>query len=290
MISLQSLLKSSDKITDHLPSLLSNSSLILKNIYEGLHSTRFAGKGENFWQFKEYSYGENVASIDWRKSASSKKILIKQNEKELSKTIYLYFDNSLSMNYQSNYSSHSKLYISALLTLSLCKLFSYNKEEVFIFNSEVKPIKCSNNINNFNNSFLSNNKIHNLPHLNLFKDKSLCFFFSDFMFEKKDLNNLLYKFKKRGILGYLIQVLDPMEISLKFEANVMLKDLETKKTISLHKDKDILNAYQKKLNELEMELKKMCFNSGWKYFKFITNQNIGEFLIDLSKTFALNKK
>ena len=81
-----------------------------------------------------------------------------------------------------------------------------------------------------------------------------------------------------------------MEISLKFEANVMLKDLETKKTISLHKDKDILNAYQKKLNELEMELKKMCFNSGWKYFKFITNQNIGEFLIDLSKTFALNKK
>ena len=290
MISLQSLIKSSDKITEHLPSLLSNSSLILKNIYEGLHSTRFAGKGENFWQFKEYSQGENVASIDWRKSASSKKILIKQNEKELSKTIYLYFDNSLSMNYRSNYSSHSKLYISALLTLSLCKLFSYNKEEVFIFNSEVKPIKCSNNINNFNNSFLTNNKKHNLPDLNFFKDKSLCFFFSDFMYEKKDLNKLLYKFKKRGIIGYLIQVLDPMEISLKFQANVMLKDLETKKIMSLHNDKDILNAYQRKLNELEMELKKICFNSGWKYLKFITNQNISKFLIDLSKTFALNKK
>ena len=83
--------------------------MILKNINEGLHSTRFAGKGENFGNLKSI-VGENVASIDWRKSASSK-ILIKQNEKELSKTIYLYFDNSLSMNYQSNYSSHSKLYI-----------------------------------------------------------------------------------------------------------------------------------------------------------------------------------
>ena len=40
-------------------------------------------------------------NIDWRKSASSNKVLIKQNEKELSKTIYLYFDRSLSMNYKS---------------------------------------------------------------------------------------------------------------------------------------------------------------------------------------------
>ena len=44
---------------------------------------------EKIFAIKEYSYGENVASIDWRKSASSK-ILIKQNGKELSKTIYLY--------------------------------------------------------------------------------------------------------------------------------------------------------------------------------------------------------
>ena len=79
---LQSLFRSSEKIANLLPSLLSHSSILLKNIYVGLHSTRFAGKGENFWQFKEYTQGESVLSIDWRKSASSKKILIKQNEKK----------------------------------------------------------------------------------------------------------------------------------------------------------------------------------------------------------------
>ena len=97
----QSLFSSSEKISNLLPSLLSHSSILLKNIFAGLHSTRFAGKGENFWQFKEYTQGESIMNIDWRKSASSKKILIKQNEKELSKTIYLYFDKSLSMNYKS---------------------------------------------------------------------------------------------------------------------------------------------------------------------------------------------
>ena len=78
MISLQKLIKSSDEVANLLPSLLSDSSLLLKNILAGLHSTRFAGKGENFWQFKEYVQGESISNIDWRKSASSKKLLIKQ--------------------------------------------------------------------------------------------------------------------------------------------------------------------------------------------------------------------
>ena len=99
--SLQSLFSRSEKVANLLPSLLSYSSILLKNIHAGLHSTRFAGKGENFWQFKEYSQGESIMNIDWRKSASSNKVLIKQNEKELSKTIYLYFDRSYSMNYKS---------------------------------------------------------------------------------------------------------------------------------------------------------------------------------------------
>ena len=66
----------------------------------------------------------SIINIDWRKSASSNKVLIKQNEKELSKTIYLYFDRSYSMNYKSKNISYNKLFFSALLTLTLCKLFS----------------------------------------------------------------------------------------------------------------------------------------------------------------------
>ena len=80
----------------------------------GLHSTRFAGKGENFWQFKEYNQGENINNIDWRKSASSNKLLVKQNEKEIAKTIYLFFDKSLSMNYKSDKVKKVSFFLSAL--------------------------------------------------------------------------------------------------------------------------------------------------------------------------------
>ena len=83
-----------------------------------MHSTRFSGKGENFWQFKEYSQGESIVNIDWRKSASSNKVLIKQNEKELSKTIYLYFDKSYSMNYKSKNVSNNKVFFFGTLIIN----------------------------------------------------------------------------------------------------------------------------------------------------------------------------
>ena len=118
MISLQSLFSSSEKIANLLPSLLSHSSILLKNIYIGFALNKICRKRRKLWQFKEYSQGESILNIDWRKSASSKKILIKENEKELSKTIYLYFDRSYSMNYKSK-KQITINFFSALLTINI---------------------------------------------------------------------------------------------------------------------------------------------------------------------------
>ena len=289
MTVLQSLFRSSEKIANLLPSLLSHSSILLKSLYEGLHSTRFAGKGENFWQYKEYTQGESVINIDWRKSASSKKILIKQREKELSKTVYLYFDRSYSMNYKSKGVNHNKFFLSALLTLTLCKLFSNNKEKVFIFNSDNKPINCSANINNFNVNFLKNKKKHSFPSINQFKDKSLCIFFSDFLFDSKDFKTLLEKCKKKEIQGYIIQILDPMEINFKLSSTTMLSDLETNETLVFDKDIDVENEYIKKIKKLEYDLRNIASYSNWKYYKFSTDKDINKFILSLSKSILIDK-
>ncbi len=289
MTILQSLFRSSEKTANLLPSLLSHSSILLKSLYEGLHSTRFAGKGENFWQYKEYTQGESVINIDWRKSASTKKILIKEREKELSKTVYLYFDRSYSMNYKSEGVSYNKFFLSALLTLTLCKLFSNNKEKVFIFNSDNKPINCSANINNFNVNFLKNKKKQTFPSINQFKDKSLCIFFSDFLFDSKDFNSLLKKCKKKEIQGYIIQILDPMEINFKLSSATMLSDLETNETLIFDKDIDVENEYIKKFKKLEYDLRNISSYSNWKYYKFSTDKDINKFILSLSKSILIDK-
>ena len=140
------LLKKSEETSSILPDLLSESSILTRNVLQGLHSTRFSGKGETFWQFKEYRKGDNIASIDWRKSASSNKFLVREKENETSETIYFYYDTSKSMSFKSNNTLKSKYYLAALISLTLSRIFLRNRENVYLFNDKKIPIKCSENL------------------------------------------------------------------------------------------------------------------------------------------------
>ena len=48
------------------------------NILEGAYNSIYKGKSMNFEDLREYVIGDNVKDIDWKASARSNKILIKQ--------------------------------------------------------------------------------------------------------------------------------------------------------------------------------------------------------------------
>ena len=100
---------------------------------------------------------------------------------------------------------------------------------------------------------------------------------------------MLAKFKKKEIQGYIIQVLDPMEINFNLSTTTVLNDLETNENIIFDKDKDIENEYSKKLKELENSLKNIASCSNWKYYKFSTDEDVSKFLISLSKSILIDK-
>jgi len=181
MFKISDLLKKSDKLSMLLPDIMAESAILSRNIIQGLHSTRFAGKGETFWQFKEYIFGDNTTKIDWRKSAAKNKILIKEKENEISKTIYFCYDRTKSMFFKSSKSLHSKHYFSILFTLTLCRLFLKNRENVYHFNNLNLPIKCSHDLSSFNKSFLTENKDNYFPDTSEIKDNSLMIILSDFL-------------------------------------------------------------------------------------------------------------
>ena len=85
MFNFANLFRTSDYLASLLPKVLAESAILTRNVAQGLHATRFAGKGEDFWQFKEFRQGDNLASINWRKSATLNKLLVKENENETAK-------------------------------------------------------------------------------------------------------------------------------------------------------------------------------------------------------------
>ena len=91
-------------------------------------------------------------------------------------------------------------------------------------------------------------------------------------------------------MGYIIQVLDPLELNFKLHSTAQLNDLETNETLVFHKDKDIENQYNIKIKELEQSLRNIASNSNWKYHKFSTDKDISKFLINLSKNILVDKQ
>jgi len=283
------LLKKSEENSSILPDLLSESSILTRNVLQGLHSTRFSGKGEAFWQFKEYRKGDNIASIDWRKSASSNKFLVREKENETSETIYFYYDTSKSMSFKSSNTLKSKYYLAVLISLTLSRIFLRNRENVYLFNDKKIPIKCSENLKNFDLSFLKESQNNNFPNVVNFKKNSTVIILSDFFFNQDLIKNFLNKLKENNISGCLIHVLDPVEISFHIGDNVEINDLETGKSFLLGDSNFIKEKYKENLHKLISELKFISKKNSWNYLSYNTEKKLNKFLLYLINNISLKK-
>ena len=290
MIKISDLFKASDEYASLLPKIIFESSILSRNIIEGLHASRISGKGEDFWQFKEYRQGDSLSSIDWRKSAALNKVLVKQKENETAKTIYFYFDKTKSMFFKSKKNLQSKYQIAILLLLTLSRLFLKNRENVFHFKTDKSMIKCSNDLSSFNESFLFEENSINYPDKSLIANNSICFIISDFLYDIKTVNNFLINLKQKNISGFLIQILDPLEINFNIKENLILNDLETNAKLRVDESNKFKDFYDKKLKDLQNNLKDLCKHSNWSYILHNTSKNIKPILLEICKSITIKKK
>ena len=290
MIKISDLFKASDEYASLLPKIMFESSILSRNIIEGLHASRISGKGEDFWQFKEYRQGDSLSSIDWRKSAALNKFLVKQKENETAKTIYFYFDKTKSMFFKSKKNLQSKHHIALLLLLTLSRLFLKNRENVFHFKTDKNMIKCSNDLSSFNESFLFEENSINYPNKSLMANNSICFIISDFLYDIKIVKNFLINLKQNNISGFLIQILDPLEIDFNIKENLILNDLETNAKLKVDESNKFKDFYDKKLKDLQNNLIDLSKHSNWSYILHDTSKNIKPILLEICKSITIKKK
>ena len=288
--SLADLLKNSEELSNKLSNFTATSTTNLNNIYSGIHNTKTVGRGESFLQFREFRQGDDIKNIDWRKSASTNKKLVREKEKELSDVMYIHVDNSSSMLFKSTNKLHDKHFISCLAALTLCRVFSRYREQVFLFNENKIPVKCSSNINNFNNRFLKIIKEHILPNTTSFKKNSFCIFISDFFFKKEKLLHLLSQLKKKSITGLLLQVLDPLELEFKVDNNIRLVDMETNQKVLLNNSLSLEKAYRLNLQKLKLDLTEVCEENNFVYMQYSTESSLNNFLLKIIKNILINKE
>ena len=98
----QDLFHRAEELGAALPPLLVAADRVASTVSQGVHGRRRVGQGETFWQFRRYEPGDSTLRIDWRQSAKSQRVYIRQTEWEAAQSVWLWRDASASMRYRSS--------------------------------------------------------------------------------------------------------------------------------------------------------------------------------------------
>ena len=145
-------------------------------------------------------------------------------------------------------------------------------------------------MSSFNDSFLFEEKSINFPDKSLIAANSICFIISDFLYDTKTVNNFLMNLKQNNISGFLIQILDPLEINFSIKENLILNDLETNAKLKVDETNKFKDFYDNKLKNLQNNLKDLCKSSNWSYILHDTSKNIKPILLEIFKIITIKKK
>ncbi len=271
-------------LADRLPDLLLDAERIAANVSHGIHGRRRAGPGETFWQFRVYGSNDSAHTIDWRRSASSDQLYVREREWEAAHTVWLWPDVSPSMDFKSHLSVVTKRERAIVLMLAAAELLVRGGERVALLGL-TQPIAHRRAAAKLAESLAQN--AHNpaldgsLPPKARLSRFSGAVLFSDFLDPIAELRERLEFLAASGVTGHLVQVLDPAEETLPYSGRTEFVGLEGPETWIAERAETLRPAYIAKLVAHRAELAAMAARLGWSFLVHHTDRPASEPLLSL---------
>lgn len=216
-----------ERLGSRLPGLLVEAERVATTVSQGVHGRRRPGLGETFWQFRQYQPGDAAGSIDWRQSARSRHLFVRQQEWEAAESVWLWADQSPSMRYRSKPAWSTKRDRALVLLLALAGLLVRGGERIALLGTGERPQGGRYGFN-----LLVERLLHGtagagfrLPPQPLPRHARLVLV-SDFL---EPADQLAERVRQLGALGAevsLLMVADPAEETLDFHGRVLFEGLE----------------------------------------------------------------
>ena len=87
--------RDAERISGALPPLLAEAERLAASVAPGVHGRKQAGSGESFWQFRAAQPGDPHHTVDWRRSARSDQMFVREMEWEAAQTVSIWRDDAL---------------------------------------------------------------------------------------------------------------------------------------------------------------------------------------------------
>lgn len=266
-----------------LPDLLVEARRIAASVLAGWHGRRTAGRGETFWQFRQFVPGEAASSIDWRRSARDDHLYVREKEWEAVHTVWLWLDLSASMDFRSRLSDVTKLHRAAVLTLAVADMLSAGGERVGLLGGG-RPVLSRRAAE------LMAMRLAAAPagppsttELRRFTDVVLV---GDFLDPLVETEATLEAVARTGARAHLIQIVDPIEETFPYRGRTEFHDPESGTRHVVSRAEQYRGDYHGELAALRDHLGTVCGRLDWSFFIHRTDRPATEPLLTLHARLA----
>ncbi|QMU57023.1 MAG: DUF58 domain-containing protein [Boseongicola sp.] len=250
-----------------LPPLLAAAEHLATSVMSGEHGRRRAGQGDQFWQYRPSVSGDEARMVDWRRSARSDGLFVREKEWQAAQSVMLWLDTGQSMEFASAKGLATKADVARQLALALAVLLVRGGERVGLSNTGLPPRTGQIQLMRLTGYLgdASDASEYQPPELRGVPARSRSVFLSDFLGDIDAVEAALTKAADRGIDGALVQVLDPEEEAFPFDGRTIFESIGGSMAHETLKASDLRDRYLERLAERKDRLQALVRATGWQY-------------------------
>jgi uncharacterized protein (DUF58 family) len=266
---------------------------ISQHVFSGQYHSAFKGRGMAFSEVREYTYGDDVRSIDWNVTARFNHPYIKIFEEERELTVMILIDISSSSFFGTQKMFKRDLIIELAAVLSFSAITNNDKVGVIFYNDTIQKfippkkgkthiLRIISEMVNLTPQYGQTNTTMALQYLtNVIKKKCTAFLISDFI-ETNFETALRIAGKKHDMSA--IRVCDRGEMTLPEVGLLQIQDLETgQKRIVDTSDAQFRKHYTLWWKQHDSELREIFRRTGTDNVTLFTEQDYIPILMELFK-------
>ena len=272
-----------ENLASALPPMLVAAERIANAVIHGLHGRRRSGPGEDFWQYRAYSFGDSVQTIDWRKSGRSDRVLVRENEWAASHTIWLWASQGPGMEFRSHLSDTTKRDRAVLLALALSVLATKAGERVGAIGSPHRPGHTAATLNRLAEWYAEDARSEgmSLPPGTPLPRYSAAVLVGDFLEPMSDIAGRFTALAANDVAGHVVQVLDPAEETLPYQGRTEFLEFAGAGRLMAGRAETLRDRYQARLEEQRAHLRDLARRLGWSFTTHSTSRPPQQVLLAL---------
>ena len=252
-----------------------------------MHGRRRGGQGETFWQYRRFGPCDSASQVDWRQSARSRHVFVRETEWEAAQTIWLWVDTSASMEYQSLSSLPTKLERAKLLLLALVVMLMRSGERVALLGSGVAPSNGRAALYRLTDALVSDTAdTVDLPVTERLPRSAQVVLIGDFLGSVSRAREAVHGLATQGLRGQIVHLMDPAEIEFPFAGRIKFQGVEGEKACLVNRVEVMRADYRRRIETHQAAISEIAQTAGWGIISHRTDASVEACLLSLFLSLA----